>query len=261
MDTIQDTATAASTASNGAKSAVVLGATGGVGAHLLRKLLHSPNYARVTAISRRPLPASAKLTNIVCPDFAQSLSEPEALRRVFSDHDVVFCCLGAPEKAMLGLFVRPKKYKELFRTVDYDYVLGFASAARGAGVPSFSVISSPGAATTARFSYLRIKGEMERDVTALGFERLSIFRPSHLMKPPNGSEKPVRRAIKSAIAWIASIMPAEQSAIRVEDVAEAMIAEYDQRLASGSRGPVTIDSDSMQTLGKLTPSPIDPPPH
>ncbi len=40
------------------KTALVFGATGFIGSHLLRDLLDSPDYSRVVAVARKPLAVS-----------------------------------------------------------------------------------------------------------------------------------------------------------------------------------------------------------
>ena len=230
-------------------NAIVLGGTGGVGAFLVEKLLACSRCEQVTVISRKELPAQVGLKVEVREDFSRALSgERDQIGEVFTGNDVVFCCLGAPEKALIGLMYNPWKYEKMFQEVDYDYVMGFAAAAQSAGVPHFSVISSPSADLKAKFSYSRIKGEMERDLKQIEFSRISIFQPYHLMKVARGHESKWKKRLKNFIALIASIMPAKQKAILVEDVALAMKNEYE-------RGPLEIDervkyyhADDMRAL-------------
>jgi len=163
--------------------AIVIGATGGVGSYLIEKILTSPDYSKVTVISRKELLISPNLYNIVWTDFSEYLLDmKDETVEMFKNHDVLFCCLGASEKAMMGLLFNKKKYRKIFRTTDYDYTVGAASLAREADIPQFSVISSPTANPNARFLYSKIKGEMELAVKTLAFDRLSIFHPYQLMK-------------------------------------------------------------------------------
>jgi len=212
-------------------SAFVIGGTGGVGAHLVQKLLDSPRYAQVTVISRREIAPAPKLNIVIWDDFTDALLDhPEKAIAAFQGHDVGFCCLGASEQALMGLLVNPKKYKPVFRTIDYDYVIGAASAAHRAGVSHFSVISSISASPDAKFYLLRIKGEMERDVQVLDFTGISIFRPSHLVKAATGVESPLKQVGKNMMALLARLIPSKETKLRVEDVAAAMKAEFEQRM-------------------------------
>jgi len=237
--------------SNNKLSAVVLGGTGGVGAYLVKILIDSRQYSKVTVISRRKLSLSPKLNVVVWEDFSKKLlNNDEKALEVFKNHDVVFCCLGAPEKALIGLLFNKKKYGEMFQTVDHNYVVAFASLAHKAGVPQFSVISSPTANPKAKFLYSKIKGEMEQAVKSFDFKGLSFFQPYHLMKPAKEKGSFVKKALKNTIAFIASLMPAKQKAIKVEDVATAMKLEFDLRLGEKIEKIRYYDSDSMRKLLK-----------
>ncbi len=235
-------------------SAFVIGGTGGVGAHLVQKLLNSPRYARVTVISRKELTPSPKLNVVVWEDFADALLDrPEKAMAVFKGHDVGFCCLGASEQAMMWLLVNPKKYGKAFHTVDYDYVVGAASAAHRAGVPYFSVISSVSADPDAKFIYLRIKGNMERDVKALDFTGVSIFQPSHLVKAATGDESSLRQVGKNFMALLARLIPSKDKKLRVEDIAIAMKAEFENRIEHESDKVAVFQVDDILALAATNP--------
>lgn len=68
-----------------------------------------------------------------------------------------------------------------FAAVDRDAVLGFAKAAKAAGARQFLAISSVGADPDSRNRYLRLKGEVERELELVGFDRLDIVRPGLLI--------------------------------------------------------------------------------
>ncbi len=230
-------------------AAFVIGGTGGVGAHLVNKLINSPFYSRVTVISRRELTPSPKLNVVVWDNFTDGLLDhPEKAIEIFKNHHVGFCCLGASERAMMGLIFNPKKYGKVFRTVDYEYVVGTASAAHCAGVSYFSVISSPTADPKARFLYSRIKGEMEHALQDIDFRGLSIFQPYHLMKVAAESDSYMKQVGKNLLAFIARIIPAKQKAIWVEEVAEAMKMEFEQRMAKQGEKVAFYQSDVMIKL-------------
>ncbi len=228
--------------------ALVIGATGGVGAFLVEKLLASNQCSEVTIISRKACPKRPKLNNIVWDNFSEHFEEKrEENLEVFKNHDVIFCCLGASEKALLGLFFNKKKYAPLFQKVDYEYVVGAAGLAKEAGIAHFSVISSPTAKPKAKFIYSKIKWEMEQSIQSMGFEKVSIFHPYHLMKPVNNQVSFFKRITKNFVAFIASIMPAKQRAIKVEDVATAMLLEFESRAQEDVR-LVYYTSDDMREL-------------
>lgn len=231
--------------------AIVIGATGGVGTYLVEKLIASDLCSKVTVISRRKCPKAPKLTNIIWGDFSEHLlKEKDENIEVFKNHDVLFCCLGAPEKALIGLMFNKKKYKPMFQTIDYDYTVGVASVAFKAGISHFSVVSSSGLSEKGTFPYIRIKWKMEQAVKSLGFKNLSIFHPSHLMKPARAEEKFFKKIVLNFIASVASVMPHSQKAITVESVAEAMIKELYFRMNSKTEGLYYYEADDMRALIK-----------
>src|SRR5205085_9625313 len=80
----------------------------------------------------------------------------------------------------LGTTWRAAGSEAAFRAVDFTMVVDFATAAREAGVPRMIAVSSVGADAGSRAFYLRVKGEMEAALSALGFDRLDIVRPGLL---------------------------------------------------------------------------------
>lgn len=87
--------------------------------------------------------------------------------------DVAVSTLGSTRKAA-GSW-------EAFEAVDRHAVLAFADAAREAGARHFLLVSSTGANANSRNAYLRLKGEVESAVAALGFERVDALRPGLLL--------------------------------------------------------------------------------
>lgn len=70
---------------------------------------------------------------------------------------------------------------EKFAAIDRHGMLAFAKAARAAGARHFLAVSSCGADPASRNRYLRLKGEVEQKLAAIGFERLDILRPGLLL--------------------------------------------------------------------------------
>jgi uncharacterized protein YbjT (DUF2867 family) len=149
------------------RTAIVVGATGMVGAELVRQLLADDRFASVVALGRRTTGvAHAKLREHVV-DFDAPATFADLARG-----DVLFSALGTTIRAAGG---QDAQYR-----VDHDYQLRVAEAARRNGVPAFVLVSSAGASPRSAIFYSRMKGELERDVEALGFPRLRILRPGML---------------------------------------------------------------------------------
>ena len=114
-----------------------------------------------------------------------------------------------------------------FRAVDVDAVLGFAQAARAAGARQMLSVSSVGALHGARNQYLALKGEAERGLGQIGFDRLDIVRPG-LLRGDRGGERRLGERIGIAISPLANLLLRGSldrfAAIDADTVAAAMAA-------------------------------------
>jgi uncharacterized protein YbjT (DUF2867 family) len=156
-------------ADSAARTALVAGGSGLVGARLLTLLLNGSDYTRVLALSRRALPLDhPRFANRVLR-FDQSLA---GQLKGLQCNDA-FCCLGTT--------IRDAGSQQAFRAIDHDLVLEFARVALTAGAQRLVLISSVGASPAARSFYLRVKGDTERSLEALRFRALDILSPSVLL--------------------------------------------------------------------------------
>ena len=147
---------------------LVAGSTGLVGKTLITDFLQEHE---VIAISRRPFkfPNNVKQELI---DFNKDFSLKPA------DH--FFICLGYPLE-LLDLIYMRDKIKPKFEEVDFGLVIKLAKMALDVGIKDISVISSVMADKNSPNHYLKIKGEMEDEIKKLSFNKINIFRPSHLL--------------------------------------------------------------------------------
>jgi uncharacterized protein YbjT (DUF2867 family) len=153
----------------GGRIALVAGGSGLVGRELLPLLLRATEYARVHALSRRPLPLEhARLANRIVRFDAPLELQLKGLRC----HDA-FCCLGTTMRAAGS--------ERGFRAVDYDLILSYARVALALGAERFVVVSSVDANANSRNRYLRVKGETEHALERLRFRALDILQPSLLL--------------------------------------------------------------------------------
>jgi uncharacterized protein YbjT (DUF2867 family) len=158
----------AAEAARNQRQALVAGGSGFVGSRLLKVLLKAPEYSRVFAISRRPLPIDhAKLANRIMP-LEQARAQLAGLRC-----QDVYCCIGSTLRSAGSEAER--------RKVDFDLALSFARTAHALGATRFVVVTSAGADAASRNPYLRVKGELEQALRDLRFESLDILRPGLLL--------------------------------------------------------------------------------
>ncbi len=145
-------------------TAMVIGATGLVGKCLVRQLLVDPRYSSVVAFTRRATSVRDPKYHEHVIDFGQPESFAEWLRG-----DVLFSTLGTT-RAQAGSVAAQ-------RMVDYTYQFEVAKLAARNGVESYVLVSSRGANPSSLSAYLKMKGELERDVRSLGFSSLQILQP------------------------------------------------------------------------------------
>lgn len=138
---------------------VLAGASGAIGQQLLQQLLLQPNQGQLQAWTRQSLPVSSQLTQL-------------PLGADFASADVAICTLGTT--------IAQAGSQQAFQAIDLDLVVAFAKAAHQAGCRRFIVVSSLGADASSRNFYLRVKGQMEQAVAALGFDAVHLVRPSLL---------------------------------------------------------------------------------
>ena len=212
------------------RTALVAGASGLVGGHLLHLLLADAAYARVITLARRQLDTRhAKLDQRVLDLGAlDAVTDPPHV-------DDAFCCIGTT--------IKKAGSQEAFRRVDYDYVLAFARAAQRAGARQFLLVTALGADSTSRIFYSRVKGEIEQAVRELPFQGIQIFRPSFLM----GERAESRLAERLAIPVARVLAPLLLGPLRryrpihAADVARAMV-----RIAKAElRGPNVFEYDAI----------------
>jgi uncharacterized protein YbjT (DUF2867 family) len=195
------------TASPVSNSAIVIGATGLVGRECVTQLAARPEFERVTAVARRALPndlQSPKLRTVVI-EFDGLDEHVDTFR---ASH--VFCALGTT--------IKQAGSPERFRQVDFGYPLRVAELARAAGARHFLLVSSVGASSASRGLYLRVKGDLEAAIVALGFPSVTVVRPSLLLG--DREEFRLGEEIAMRLSWA---FPRRYRAVHVRDVARALV--------------------------------------
>jgi uncharacterized protein YbjT (DUF2867 family) len=154
------------------KTALVFGATGLIGGHVVNFLLLHPAYSKVVVFVRRPM----SLEHPKLVQHVVNFDKPETFHQLVKGDDL-FCCLGTT-MAKAGS-------KEAFYKVDFTYAFEAAQLGKRNGVGQYLLVSSVGADPNSRFFYSKVKGELEIMVKTLGFWGLHIFQPSVLLGERN----------------------------------------------------------------------------
>jgi uncharacterized protein YbjT (DUF2867 family) len=211
--------------------AVIAGATGLIGSHLLKLLEKDPDFDEVWVLTRRPLNSGQKKIREVITDF-ENLEG--SMKDIKATH--VFCCLGTTMKKAGS--------KEAFKKVDLEYPLELARVMLTKGAGKYLLVSAMGASTNSLFFYSRVKGEVEKEIRQLGYPGLVIFRPSLLLgeRQENRSGEDIA---KKAFKFLDNILvgPLKKfKGIHAATVASCMI-----KMAKKShRGTWILESDQIQ---------------
>lgn len=151
------------------KTALIAGASGLIGGFLLPILLEDSRYSRVISVGRRKLGIDhPKLTEVIVDMDDFPVMEKAKI-------DDVFCCLGTT--------IKKAGSKENFRKVDFQYPLNLAEFGLAHDARRYTLVSSMGADAESKIFYSRTKGEVEKVVSAIGYNRVDIMRPSALLGP------------------------------------------------------------------------------
>jgi len=226
--------TANPAASPESRTALLLGATGLVGGHVLDELLNDGAYTRVTLLARRPVARMHSKLDQRTADFDR-LREHAISFAV----DDVFCCLGTT--------IRTAGSQQAFRRVDHDYVVDAARLAAEHGARRYLLVSAAGADAGSRIFYNRVKGEAEDAMRGLPLEAVVILRPSLLLgeRAEHRSGEAFAQRVMPALDWMLVGPLRRYRSIHASTVARAMV-----RLGKeGSRGVRVVESDEIQTIG------------
>jgi uncharacterized protein YbjT (DUF2867 family) len=147
--------------------AVIAGATGLVGGHLVSNLLKQEDTESILVVGRRSYESEDPRVRNVTTDF----NELSALE--FPDQAAWFCCLGTT--------IKKAGSREKFRKVDRDMVVAFAQEAFASQAESFHMVSAAGASRSSVFFYSRVKGETEEELMSLGLNATYIYQPSMIL--------------------------------------------------------------------------------
>ncbi|MDR4886830.1 oxidoreductase [Fredinandcohnia sp. QZ13] len=217
------------------KTALIAGATGLIGNELLRLLLQASEYKEVYALVRRPLEIHhSKLIEVVV-----EFDRLDEYKQYFAGEDVFVC---------LGTTIRKAKTQEAMYRIDVNYPVEIGRIAKESGAKHYLVVSAMNADIHSKIFYPRMKGELEEKVQKLGFEKLSIFRPSLLLGDRDdfrlGEE--LAAVLMKGLKFLFVGPLRKYRAVEGKTVANAM---YKVALEK-EQGKILFTSEEIQTIGK-----------
>lgn len=218
---------------------LLAGASGLVGQQALKQLLADERVGEVRALVRRDLSPAQLLGSRLA-----GLPGLNKLRICKADFDRleahadwfavdwVFCGLGTT--------IKTAGSQAAFRRVDFDYPLQIAQLAKAQGAQRFLLVSALGANARSKVFYSRVKGELEDAVRSIGFEHVSVARPSFL-----AGERVEQRLGERIALKLGFLMPALYKPVRVEQVAMGLLDSARQ----GRAGWHVLDNIALRAIG------------
>lgn len=196
----------------------LFGSTGLVGKNVLKLLVHLDQVERVYCPVRSVpvLTEMGILEGAAKVDFdVVDFEQVDKLREKFAGLDAAICCLGTTIKQAGS---KPAQEK-----IDVRLPLSLAAVAKKAGVRHFLCVSAQGANSHSPFFYNRLKGMLEEGLTMIGFDALTLVRPSLLLgkhKDKRFGEELMQKIFGKHLA----ILPARIRPVFAESVAAHLVA-------------------------------------
>lgn len=194
----------------GNRKAILLGASGLIGAEILNLIIADDDFDEVLLLSRRILEVESPKVKQQIVDFA----DPNSFCSHFQDYHTVFCAIGTTRKKSPDL--------KIYRKVDFDIPVNAIQCAEKHGINSFLLVSSIGAEASSKNFYLKIKGEVEDVLLTSQIASKAVFKPSLLLGKRN-ERRFGERIAKCVMPLFNFLIPKRYRAIHAKDVAKAMI--------------------------------------
>ena len=154
------------------KNILIVGASGLVGSNILEHL--EKQDSKITLLLRRRLEDKAHLKQIIT-EF-NNLDNLDEIQPI----DEVYIAIGK-KLSLVELLYLKKRKREQFELIDFDYIKNIALFAKKLGAKSLGLISAVGANENSRNIYLSVKGKIEKEIISMGFEKIVIAQPGHLL--------------------------------------------------------------------------------
>ena len=217
------------------KTAIILGASGLTGQHLLKQLIIDERYSTIMLFSR-------KKTEITSSKVIEKTGDILALENFKEDFtaDEIFVCIGTTAKKT------PDKIQ--YKNIDFGIPAAAAKLAKENKISTFLVVSAMGANAKSSIFYNKTKGEMEQAVFSEKIENTYILRPS-IIGGNRNENRPMEKIGVAIFKLLQPLMVGKLKKYRIiaaENIAKAMIC-----LANEKPEIHIIESDKIQELALL----------
>ena len=202
---------------------VIIGGTGEVGSAVVRALVALPSCAEVVMVNRKAITLSARdrLRQVILETVAAGFQAEvtKLAMRTMSLGDPVYgaSCVGVGKGSA-------KWTEEELKALELGVVGGFARGCHDGGIERFALLSAVGSSSKSRIRYVRIMGQKEETVAAIGFKRLAIFQPGII-----GGNKHT----PSYVEWLGRLILGKFGTINQDDIGRAYAAEFNNNTANG----------------------------
>ena len=211
------------------KTALLFGATGLVGSHLLNLLISNNNYSKIKVFVRSSIELNDPKIEIIQTDFNNLKNHREDIKG-----DDCFFCIGTTKKNS------PDKNE--YKRVELELPKQVAQIAKSNLVNSFVFVSSGYADPKSSGDYLKFKGLVEEELKRLNFSKLGIMRPSFLL----GNRQEKRVGEKIGIFVFKLLSPLFLGPLKkMKPIHSATVAKAMVKIANENLGKIIFESDEI----------------
>jgi uncharacterized protein YbjT (DUF2867 family) len=194
--------------------AMLLGATGNVGGHILHLLVQSSLCKKVVVATRR------NAAELASPKVQQVVVNMDNLEEELAPHakgvDIALAAFGVGKGSATMA-------DEEVRKIEITYPMAFASAAKAGGARVLAMMTAVGADSQSSTKYLRNIGDKEKKSEELKFDFLGLYRPAVILG--NSNTPSALGLVMPLLHWA---MPSRYHSIHKNDLARAMVAQSEQ---------------------------------
>lgn len=214
--------------------ALVIGATGAVGSEVVKQLLEAKNWKLVRVLARSP----QTFTHNRLEWHQGNLQNDEFISAHLDEITHIFMCIGTTKKKTSD--------KEEYKSIDYGIPVRTAELAEHTDVFHMLVVSAIGANPKSPAFYSKLKGEMERDVSASAVPRIDFFRPSTIIAYRD-EKRPLEELAIRIDRLLAPIIPLRYKAVHAAQIAKAMLIKATEI----DEGRYIVSNKEIHQISKL----------